>query len=166
MLQAGRQPSKKAIRAAEGVKSGNIVAKAVLENAPIPTTVSMVANSPSNVYMPKQGTANYAFLICMIKAEFQGKRQWGKDELMDATQASGLATKPLRNANAVAEATKGNYHKTYDGWSCLMARFFTFIQLFFLELRQGVHQLQCAQWSAELLLLAEILSPIHLWCRW
>ena len=70
-------------------------------------------------YVPRRGTANYAFLMCMFRALHQGQTVLGKKELMDMVEASRLADKSVFGAGGGAAVASGQVHKTYDGWSCM-----------------------------------------------
>lgn len=125
--QGPKQPSKGAARAAAAADRGAAVAKACATNAPLPASPaaeppSAHAQKRAKPYAPRHGSANYAFLIVMYRAHRLGKSEWGKEELMAAAEASGLANKPIRNVEAAANAAKGNYAGAYDGWSCLRVR--------------------------------------------
>ena len=128
----GAKPSKAASRAAAGAAHGAAVAQACAANAPLPPSPAAPPPTAHAVqrakpYVPRAETANYAFLIVMLKAELLGgKTDWLKEELIAAADASGLAIKPIKNAGAAAAAAAGNYNKAYDGWSCFRVRKGTF----------------------------------------
>ena len=69
-------------------------------------------------YVPRKGTANYAFLMCMFRAVRQdGQSTFGKKELMDVVEASQLADKSMFGASAAGAPATGQVHKAYD---CLL----------------------------------------------
>ena len=72
----------------------------------------------SKEYIPKKGSANYAFLICMYKGHKMGKPHYLKDELMNLSETSGLADRPIFGSNAPA-AREFNAQHAYNGWSCI-----------------------------------------------
>ena len=71
-------------------------------------------------YVPKLGSANYAFMIVLLQAQ-RGPEQLEflqKQELMERAEASGLATAPIM-PGAVPRGgfTNQNSRNFYDGWS-------------------------------------------------
>ena len=71
-------------------------------------------------YVPRRGTANYAFLMCMFRALRQGQQTtFGKKELMETVEASHLADKSVFGTAAGAAVANGQAYKAYDGWSCM-----------------------------------------------
>ncbi|KAK9831459.1 hypothetical protein WJX81_007468 [Elliptochloris bilobata] len=65
-------------------------------------------------YLPGRGTANYAFLVCLLEAKRVGQESLTKDELIDRADASGLTNRPVRG-NAARAQSGLQFH--YDGWS-------------------------------------------------
>eukprot|EP00198_Chlamydomonas_reinhardtii_P004704 XP_001694040.1 predicted protein [Chlamydomonas reinhardtii] len=71
-------------------------------------------------YVPRPGTANYAFLVLMYMAKKRdGTTHWTKEDLMAAAQASGLAEKDIRGTKDLSAPGGGaNPANFYDGFSC------------------------------------------------
>ncbi|GLC76455.1 hypothetical protein PLESTF_001783200 [Pleodorina starrii] len=68
-------------------------------------------------YAPNPGTANYAFLIVMYMTwKREKRRQWDKEELMSAAQASGLAAQDIHGTKDMS--APGKVSNFYCGWSC------------------------------------------------
>lgn len=88
--------------------------KASGEHAPLAPN----AKKPRKEYVPKIGTANYAFLI-MLYVEQKGMNRQEyltKDELMNVAEASCLSNKPIFSEGSTAPGTK--YARSfYNGWS-------------------------------------------------
>ena len=67
-------------------------------------------------YRPQNGTANYAFLVCLHKLLLEGKEFVLKQDLIRLAESSGLASKSM---SGTASASQGNRHANwYNGWSC------------------------------------------------
>ena len=134
-LQGGAKPNSKAARAMANVQRGTDMAAAHATSQPAPapapqTTAAAAAESNAKKsagkkdkeYMPRKGTANYAFLICMFRGHKLGQDFYGKEELMQLAESSGLADKPIHGANAAAAVHAGNVQQSYNGWSCFTVR--------------------------------------------
>eukprot|EP00884_Botryococcus_braunii_P016429 jgi/Botrbrau1/346/Bobra.110_2s0005.1 len=65
-------------------------------------------------YRPLVGTANYAFMICLLQAEARGQGFVTKSQLMDDAEQSGLSDKPIHGDKSLAVQNPRNY---FDGWS-------------------------------------------------
>jgi crossover junction endonuclease MUS81 len=75
----------------------------------------------SKEYVPRLGSANYAFLIVLYRAQ-QGENarpHLTKAELMDLAEASGLSSKPIHSRGAGSARLHGSRASRtyYDGWS-------------------------------------------------
>lgn len=75
---------------------------------------------PKKPYTPNIGTANYAFLICLLQAQ-RGPEKLEfltKHELMSRAEASGLSNKPiLTEAAPQGGFRRENVQQFYSGWS-------------------------------------------------
>ncbi|GAB4817237.1 hypothetical protein N2152v2_004283 [Parachlorella kessleri] len=73
----------------------------------------------SREYIPKIGTANYAFLIVLLEAQKGPSKAdfLTKAELMLRAEASGLSNKPISGEGNPAHG-QGNPQNYYNGWSC------------------------------------------------
>ena len=128
-MQQGLKPGSKAARALQHVQQGTAMAVAhgagvAAPEPPRPLSPSQAAKPAARrkEYIPRKGTANYAFLIVMFRGLKLGKLHYGKEELKQLAEASGLADKPIHGANAAASIHHGNVHEAYDGWSCFAVR--------------------------------------------
>ena len=124
-MQKGLKPGSKAARSLANVNHGNSMAAAhaagqAATEPPKPPSPPETKKPPARrkEYMPRKGTANYTFLICMFRGLKLGKQHYGKEELMQLAEGSGLADKPIHGGNAAASVHAGNVHEAYNGWSC------------------------------------------------
>lgn len=128
-LQKGLKPGSKAARALTNVNHGTSMAAAhgAGQAAPEPPKPPSPPDATKPLarrkeYIPRKGTANYTFLVCMFRGLKLGKLHYGKEELMQLAEASGLADKPIHGGNAAASVHAGNVHEAYNGWSCFTVR--------------------------------------------
>lgn len=127
-MQKGGKPGSKGTKRLAKVQQGNIVAdniKAGRTFTPSPPAAPPEAaggKKRGKEYVPKKGSANEAFLICMFQAAKLNKPVFGKQELMQAAEASGIADKSIYGDNVQSNIAAGNYHKAYDGWSSMKVR--------------------------------------------
>lgn len=81
-------------------------------NPPVP--------KPKKPYTPNIGTANYAFLICLLQAQ-RGPEKLeflSKQDLMSRAEASGLSNKPIMTEAAPQGGfRRENAQQFYSGWS-------------------------------------------------
>ncbi len=72
-------------------------------------------------YIPKLGTANYAFLIVLYREQYgKNPREYmTKEELMHAAEVSCLANKPIFSEGSASQAQPGSRYARsfYNGWS-------------------------------------------------
>lgn len=114
-------------------------------------------------YVPRKGTAAYTFLICLFREKARGRPVLSKDELLTLGEDSSLAKEPLRNASAAAEAARGNYHKTYGGWSCMKVQRLPQSHTHRRFLRMCVTAFRPAAWNNNLTAALHLL-PMLCWC--
>lgn len=91
------------------------------------TTTTTTKGRVAKEYVPGIGTANYAFLICLLKAQEgpEKKEFLGKDDLMKRAESSGLADKPIFGSTEPIPPTfnprdgNGQYARRnfFNGWS-------------------------------------------------
>jgi hypothetical protein len=67
-------------------------------------------------YRPKNGTANYAFLVCMHKLMLEGQDFVLKQDLIRMAESSGLAAKSIHGTMNQSNAQNRNAN-WYNGWS-------------------------------------------------
>ncbi|XP_019089376.1 PREDICTED: crossover junction endonuclease MUS81-like [Camelina sativa] len=71
-------------------------------------------------YRPQIKTAAYALLITLHRETANGKKFMRKQELMDATEASGLSQVPIVPEKGKGKAGIGQSKREwYSGWSCM-----------------------------------------------
>ncbi|EFN56306.1 hypothetical protein CHLNCDRAFT_144716 [Chlorella variabilis] len=77
------------------------------------------AKKPPKEYIPKLHSAPFAFLICMLQAQKGPAKQphFGKQELMDLTEASGLSDKPIHGDGTAARVLADGRKFEFDGWN-------------------------------------------------
>jgi hypothetical protein len=130
-VQQGAKSGSKPARHLANVQRGNKMAVAIASGrpvapSPLPPSLPFAAGkrkrNADKEYMPGKGTAAWAFLICMFQGYKLGTSHYGKEELMELAEQSGLAHKPIHGINAAASVHAGNVHKTYNGWSCFTVR--------------------------------------------
>lgn len=99
-------------------------AKTVKEKAKKVKTVDTGSDAVGHAkkeYIPKLGTANYAFLIVLYREQHgRNRREYmTKEELMHAAEASCLANKPILSEGSVSQAQPGSRYcrSFYNGWS-------------------------------------------------
>ena len=75
----------------------------------------------SKEYVPRLGSANYAFLIVLYRAQHgeNGRPHLTKTELMDLAEASGLSSKPIHCRGGGSARLRGSQASRtyYNGWS-------------------------------------------------
>lgn len=122
-------------------KTGSAKADTTAVASPSPAACQPKAQSQAQPkrlpkpYVPRKGTAAYTLLICLFREKSCGRPVLTKEELLNLGEDSNLAKEPLRHASAAAEAARGNYHKTYGGWSCMKVRTSCWHLLFVANLR-------------------------------
>eukprot|EP00887_Chlorella_sp_A99_P004204 scaffold15.g4204.t1 len=74
---------------------------------------------PPKEYIPRIGSANYAFLVVLLQAQkgHVQREYLGKAEVMELAEASGLPDKPIQGEGNPAQGRQ-NPRAFYDGWSC------------------------------------------------
>eukprot|EP00892_Ulva_mutabilis_P010853 jgi/Ulvmu1/813/UM010_0187.1 len=120
--QALQSRSKSKASATGKSKAAGATPAPAAPSPPVPQEQQQSQTQPRKLpkpYFPRKGTAAYTFLICLFREKARGRPVLSKDELLSMGEDSNLAKEPLRNASAAAEAARGNYHKTYGGWSCM-----------------------------------------------
>lgn len=70
-------------------------------------------------YIPQFGSANYVFLLMLLKHLRNGKTFMTKSELMDTADESGLSHKPIKGATVTSHhgGPPTGFQHAYDGWS-------------------------------------------------
>ncbi|PRW44966.1 Crossover junction endonuclease MUS81 [Chlorella sorokiniana] len=70
-------------------------------------------------YIPQLGSAPYAFLLVMLQAQKGPAKQqhFGKQELIDLAEASGLSIKPINSDGSSKRQTNDGRMFKFDGWS-------------------------------------------------
>ena len=70
-------------------------------------------------YRPKNGTANYAFLVCMHKLRLEGQDHVSKQDLIRTAEASGLSAKSIHGTKNTSNA-HSRHANWYNGWSSFL----------------------------------------------
>ena len=74
---------------------------------------------PKKAYRPKNGTANYAFLVCMHKLLLEGQDFVLKQDLIRIAESSGLSSKSI-HGTANASNAHNRCANWYNGWSSFL----------------------------------------------
>ncbi|KAL0029639.1 hypothetical protein WJX79_009994 [Trebouxia sp. C0005] len=69
-------------------------------------------------YIPGPGTANWVFLLMLVKHLRGSKTFMTKTELIDTAEASGLSAKPIKGGSVTSYHGGPPTGFVYDGWSC------------------------------------------------
>ncbi|CAH2077417.1 unnamed protein product [Thlaspi arvense] len=71
-------------------------------------------------YIPQRNSVAYALLITLHRGTANGKEYMGKQELIDAADASGLSHAPVAPEKGKGKAGLGNSKREwYSGWNCM-----------------------------------------------
>ncbi|XP_026441335.1 crossover junction endonuclease MUS81-like [Papaver somniferum] len=72
-------------------------------------------------YLPQKNSVAYALLITLYKETLNGKEYMKKQELIDATEASGLSRVPIMPERGKGKPMQGGNsgNQWYTGWSCM-----------------------------------------------
>ncbi|RZC84853.1 hypothetical protein C5167_047637 [Papaver somniferum] len=72
-------------------------------------------------YLPQKNSVAYALLITLYKGTLSGNEYMKKQELIDATEASGLSRVPIMPERGKGKPIQGGNsgNQWYTGWSCM-----------------------------------------------
>ncbi|OIT34672.1 PREDICTED: crossover junction endonuclease MUS81 isoform X1 [Nicotiana attenuata] len=77
-------------------------------------------NKGTKRYMPQKNSVAYALLITLYRCTTNGEKFMHKQELIDATEASGLSRAPVGPEKGKGKAGQfGSPRDWYSGWSCM-----------------------------------------------